>query len=654
MSGRSYILATAGHVDHGKSALVTALSGVDPDRLPEEKARGITIDLGFAHLPLEWKEHRAAAPVRLEVGLIDVPGHEDFVKNMVAGVGSVDAALLVVAADDGWMPQTQEHVQILSYLGVRRAVVALTKADLAQDVDGCAQAVRQRLAPTPFASAPIVPTSIRSGQGIDALREALGKMLAAAEPREDLHKPRLMVDRAFLLRGVGTIVTGTLGGGSLARGQAVVVQPAGHAARVRSLQTHRREVESAPPGSRVALNLPGFTPSQHRQSESDLAVARGDTVTIAGVGGAFCKVDAMLLAPLAAAADEEPARDYAGWLRPGVQVRLHHGSGAILARVRILRGGGEQPPFIRLLLERPLCALAGDRFILRDAAERRTLAGGIVLDVAPPTFSRRRAAQLELLAARAARPTDPAAFIASALARDGVVSLQTLHAQTPFSREQLLKSAADQSAGALHLGDQLIDRALLRSLREQALLAIGDFHRVHPERPGLPLADLRQALLQGPQAKRSAREVILSAVIEDLCRDGCSRSDAVIRLAEHRPSLPPRLQKAGERIRTILQKHPHDPPARKEIAPDDLALSALKFLIAAGEVIEAGPEIVLSAAAYRQAADIIRRHILTCGPATVSELKSLLNSSRRVMVPLLEKLDRDGITRREGDRRALR
>src|SRR5229473_1117753 len=248
-----FIVATAGHVDHGKSALVKALTGTDPDRLPEEKARGITIDLGFAHL--ELPSLRPNDPPLL-LGIVDVPGHEDFVKNMVAGVGSVDLALFVVAADDGWMPQTEEHLQILNYLGVPGAVVALTKVDLTQDEEDVGSAIREKLRGTPYADAPIVATSSVSGRGVDELKAALARVLDETPPPRDIGKPRLPVDRVFQLQGIGTVVTGTLTGGALRRGQTVVIQPSEKATRIRSLQSHSRDVESSEPGTRTALNLP--------------------------------------------------------------------------------------------------------------------------------------------------------------------------------------------------------------------------------------------------------------------------------------------------------------------------------------------------------------------------------------------------------------
>ena len=265
MTTRHFIIATAGHVDHGKSALVKALTGTDPDRLPEEKKRQITIDLGFAAL-------NATAPNgdRIHAGIVDVPGHEDFVRNMIAGVGSIDLALFVVAADDGWMPQSEEHLQILNYLGVQRAVIALTKSDLGR-IDVVTNQIREQLTGTPFADSPIVPTSVRTGTGIEKLVNTLATQLARTEPQRDIRKPRLFIDRVFTLRGIGTVVTGTLTGGSLRRGQQIVVYPTNLETRIRSIQSHGHELEVAQPGMRTAINLPDLRVDQ---------IKRGDVVTL--------------------------------------------------------------------------------------------------------------------------------------------------------------------------------------------------------------------------------------------------------------------------------------------------------------------------------------------------------------------------------------
>src|SRR6266496_1156924 len=271
MTEKHFIIATAGHVDHGKSALVKALTGTDPDRLPEEKARQITIELGFAQLILDGPNEQ-----RLHIGIVDVPGHEDFVRNMIAGVGSIDLALFVVAADDGWMRQTEEHLQILIYLGVKQAVVALAKSDL-KKIDSVTDGIRNQMRETVFARSAIVPTSVRTGEGIENLKSAIASELVALHPQRDFGKPRLFIDRAFTLRGIGTVVTGTLSGGSIRRSQDVLVQPGEISARVRSIQNHGRDIEIAQPGMRTAINLPDL-------SIGEKEMQRGDLITVQSLG----------------------------------------------------------------------------------------------------------------------------------------------------------------------------------------------------------------------------------------------------------------------------------------------------------------------------------------------------------------------------------
>src|SRR5438552_2895907 len=369
MTVRNFIVATAGHVDHGKSALVKALTGIDPDRLPEEKARGITIDLGFAHL--ELPSTLDAQPSTFHLGIIDVPGHEDFVKNMVAGVGSIDLALFVVAADDGWMPQTEEHLQILTYLGVTRAVVALTKIDLAGNEEAVATQLRERLANSPFSDAPVVPTSVVTGRGLDDLKRALADVLLSTPPPREIGKPRLPVDRVFTLRGIGTVVTGTLTGGTLHRGQPLIVQPSGKTTRIRAVQNHNHDVDASGPGTRTALNLPDV--------DAD-AVQRGDVVTLGELGAASDTLDVLLEKSGRLAGTKTGA---ARPLKDGARVRAHLGSANAPARVHLLDRSPLQPgerALAQIRCETPLFAFAGDRFIVRDWPEQATLAGGLVLD----------------------------------------------------------------------------------------------------------------------------------------------------------------------------------------------------------------------------------------------------------------------------------
>ncbi len=610
----AYILATAGHVDHGKTALVKALTGTETDRLPEEKARGITIELGFARL--ELGEH--------SLGIVDVPGHEDFVKNMVAGVGSIDLALLVVAADDGWMPQTEEHLQILEYLGVRRLVVALTKSDLAASPGEAIGKVRAQLAGTEFASAPIVPTSIVENRGLEELREILAGELITLPPSADVGKPRLAVDRAFTLRGLGTVVTGTLTGGSLTRGQGVVVQPAGSAARIRAIQTHNREVETIGPGTRTALSLPELSVNRERGG-----VWRGDVIALPDSGAASQAIDLLVMRSA-----RLPTKTRA--LAHGATVRVHHGSGNAEARLFFL-DAAELMPGERALAElrfaAPIFLLAGDRLVLRDASERSTLAGGLVLEADARAHRFRTPEQRRFLEARAAAPRDAGVFARTLLQRDHFVRRGELLRQTRFVETPI--------AEAVERGGWLLEPTWWRENCARAAAAIDAFHRAQPERSGWPLAQLREGI------------ALPDLVIAELCAHGFVAKGETIARTTHRPSLPPALQAAGARIRAALAAKPFDPPSVKELAPDAVAQQALRFLRESGEVVELSAEVVVRAEALAEARKLVSNFIRTRGPATLSELRQALGSSRRVMVPLMERLDREKFTKRVGDQRTL-
>lgn len=627
---RHYILATAGHVDHGKSALIKALTGIDPDRLPEEKARGITIDLGFAHLELPPSP---ANPSGAQMGIVDVPGHEDFVKNMVAGVGSVDVALFVVAADDGWMPQTEEHLQILSYLGVFRAVVALAKIDLARNEEKAISAVREKLSGTQFSNAPIIPTSVISGRGLEELKFALSQALSGIPGQPDIGKARLPVDRVFQLRGMGTIVTGTLTGGNLRRGQTVAVQPTGKITRIRNVQSHGRDVEASGPGTRTALNLPDLTAQED--------IRRGDVVTLPELGGAAEVLDVLLTISSRATRP----------MKNGARVRVHHGSGNRAAEIAFLTEKTLQPGVSALAqfrLESPVFLLAGDRFVVRDWPEQNTLAGGVVLD---PDASRkwfRAPERLRFLHRRAESPDDAAAFVASQLARQGAAPRSRILVKARFSAEEIA-GAISQLVGEGHAalaGEFVVDGGKWLALRERAEAAVNDWHHLHSEQAGMPLTGLRAAL----QANLPSRD-IFGELVSELCRGKFVKAGTFIRRADHRPELPPELLSAGSRLRDALGAKPFDPPSRKELAPDPDSRKALRFLVETGEAVEITPDLVFNAESLKRATETILQFLREHGPATVSDMRQALGSSRRTTVPLLEYLDRTGLTRRQGDTR---
>ena len=648
---RHFIVATAGHVDHGKSSLVKTLTGTDPDRLPEEKARGITIDLGFAHLQLASDE---LPGVTLDIGIIDVPGHEDFVRNMVVGAGSIDLALLVAAADDGWMPQTEEHLQILSYLGVSRAVVVLTKTDLAGPEQNarCAALLREKLAGSPFEQAPLIPTSIVTGQGVEQLRETLARLLASSPPLPDIGKPRLPIDRAFSLPGIGTVVTGTLRGGHLRKGEEVVLQPNGKVTRIRTIQTHRREVPSAGPGTRVALNLPNATLAAGAAAAiGKVPVERGCVVALPGLGTAHMICDVLLeRSPRLAVGDAGVRRP----LKEGTRVRFHTGSSNIPGRLyfsdqQVLCPGERSLAQIRL--ESPIYAFTGDRFVLRDWAERVTLGGGVVLNPCASRKPKLRAAWQTVSKDSIEAALQPQSIIAAQLQERRAMKKQSVLVQSIFSSSEIAEALSQlNAAGQCALsGEFVLETNYWKLLSERARSLVEAWHKDHPDQRGLSLAALRSCL-----SSQLPLPGIFEVLLADLLRTGFSQVEASISRSSHRPSLPAHLAPAGGKIQRLLDATPLDPPSRMELAPDRNSQEALAFLLRVGAATEVGQELVLSRKAFVHACEVIRRFLGQRGQATVSELRQVLGASRRVVVPLLEKLDREGVTRREGDKRLLK
>ncbi|HMB95405.1 MAG TPA: SelB C-terminal domain-containing protein, partial [Tepidisphaeraceae bacterium] len=405
--------------------------------------------------------------------------------------------------------------------------------------------------------------------------------------------------------------------------------------RVRTIQTHNKEIDSAQPGSRVALNLPDL---QHDQ------INRGDIVTLPTLGSANKIVDVWL---------QRSPRASMRSLKNGTIVKLHHATTAVAARVRFdakTVEAGERS-IARLVLDEPIFAFVGDRFVLRDWSEQHTLAGGIVLEmnIKPRRFN--DPSQQKFLESRSQNLDDVATFVLSQLLRDGWADRSSLLLQSRFSNAEIDRAVAEtiENKQAIATGNILAERNWWADLERAAAEAIDSHHKRFPEQSGLPLVDLRNAL-----QKRIPRDDIFESLVVEISKNGFARSGTVLRRASHHPALPPRLQAAGEQLRKILAQHPFDPPSRKELVSNDLSQQALKFLVLSGEVVELSPIVVLGAAAYEQAIEQIRAHLKTHRQATVSELKELLKSSRRIMVPLLERLDRDGITRREGELRVLR
>src|SRR3954447_18883903 len=447
------VVATAGHVDHGKSSLVLALTGTDPDRFPEEKARGLTIDLGFAF---------ATLPSGTEVGFVDVPGHVRFIKNMLAGVGAVDVALLVVAVTEGWMPQTEEHLRILELLGVRRGMVAITKADIVDDetLELAELEITEHLEGTPLESVPIVVCDSLSGRGLDDVRTTLDAVLDAAPAALDTGRPRLWVDRVFAAKGAGTVVTGTLTGGTVAVDDDLEVGGRDAKVRVRSIETAKRHVDEVGPGNRVALNVVGV---EHRE------LARGDALVRADQWTRASTVDVRV--------QRVPGEKVA---RRG-RVQVYVGSGEHSAGLRMLDPDGE---FARLRFTEPLTLAPGDRVVIRDPGRERTVAGGEVLD-----------------AEARGRAADAAAYLGLPLGARLVRAHEWLAVADVPRLAGLAVTDADEfvadvvaSGAAERVGDWLVDPETRTRLREEARTRVAEHHQRVPTDPGLDLATLASAL----------------------------------------------------------------------------------------------------------------------------------------------------------------
>ena len=603
------IIGTAGHIDHGKTALVRALTGVDTDRLPEEKRRGITIELGFAPLAIDGVG---------TFGVVDVPGHEAFIRTMLAGATGIDLAMLVIAADEGPMPQTREHLAILSLLGVRGGVVVLTKRDLVEEewLGLVEEEVRALLAGSALADAEIISVCAPRGEGLDALREALARV-AAAIPRKaanDLF--RLPVDRAFSVRGTGTVITGTVWSGVLRRDEIVRIMPEGPTARVRSLQRHGQPVDEVAPGERAAIALAGV----------DLAdVARG-SVLVTGPAWASTTVLRAEVAMLDSSDREIDAR---------TRVRFHLGTADVGARVVTPRGSiapGARTP-ARIVLETPVVARAGDRFVLRTPSPAVTIGGGIIEDPLPP-HRRSRPEPLAL---------EPSAHLVRLLAEAStmgieVVTLPVRLGISPEMVDRLIRGAPDI---ALHVGGRVYAPAGADAVRHQLLELVDRHHHAHPLEPGVSLQSVRVKLVGAAD--------LVELVLSDALRTGSLAVDGgMLRRVGWRPELTASQTGVLARIAESLKAAEREPPSVGELAAvhGEVVAPLLRMLERDGLVVAVEPDRYYDAAVLERLIDSLRGRMvpgLEYGPA---ELRELLGVSRKYLIPLLEYCDRLRVTDR--------
>lgn len=636
MSQKNFILATAGHIDHGKSTLIEALSGINPDRLPEEQKRGMTIDLGFAHLNIKDTENQDEI---FSLGLIDVPGHADFVKNMVAGAGSVDLAMFVVAADDGWMPQSEEHLQILSYLNVKRAVVALTKSDTVDDIDFSIEVIRDSLKGSAFENSPVVPVCALIGEGIDEIKKVIINELKELPPPADISKPRLCVDRVFSPKGVGTVITGTTHGGGFSKGQKVMIQPQGTETTIRSIQNHNSQLDNCKSGMRTALNIPDIEILKGKSKEG---IRRGDTITIADLGTPSRRVHVEVHVSERATKIQT--------IKHAQRVRFHHFSTTISGKILFfensnLEKGNKQIAEIRL--DRPVFTFAGDRFVLRDWSKQFTIGGGIILDSSPPKRSYRTEKQRNFLLMRASNPNEFTTHLNSLLTRDNYIKSNTPLSQSSFSKSVI--EHAIENNDAVVSGNFIIDKKWWSEINEIAGNRIKTIHEKHPELPGIDISQLRTFM-----KKRVFDSKLFEFLIDQLCKSGFTKKDTILSIDSHKASLPNHLTSSGKKIISLLDANPLEPPNPKEIINSENDEAALKFLLQTNEAIQLDEKVILLSKNYNEAVDKIRSYITQNGPATAADLRKALSSTRRVIIPLLEHLDKEGITFRSGDTRVLK
>jgi selenocysteine-specific elongation factor len=634
------IVGTAGHIDHGKTALLRALTGTDTDRLPEEKQRGITIDIGFAELELD----------DMHLGFVDVPGHERFVKNMLAGASGIDFVLLVIAADEGVMPQTREHFEICRLLGVKAGIVVLTKSDLVDNetMDLARLDAAELVVGSFLENAPVAPVSSKSGEGVDELKKELLEIAKAVPTREaDIHAARLPIDRCFTMKGFGAVVTGTLASGEIKEGEELELLPDGRRVRVRGIQVHGRTVNSAHAGQRTAINLGGIDHSQ---------IGRGMLLAEPGSLSPTQVLDA----------EVEMMRDAQRPLRSRQRVRLHIGTAEILARVSVLNETGEIAAgargMVQLRLEKPVATLIGERFILRCYSPQITIGGGrVVVPLATRHRRRELGPTVEFLSSIAdANQAELVMRFVEAADVQGVKEPE-LRFQTGWN-SRVLRDAIEMDIASWSIvdaGGTLTAASGLEGLEVSTLRTIGEFHAREPLAAGMPRDALKERLF------RYVPPEIFTTVLRRLVEDGKIVADKeLVRSASHRTELSKDETGATEQLKAIFHKARFEPPRLEEALaaasigiglPTDGMRKLLDLLVRSGEVVKvtddfyfAGPAIDYLKSAVRRFADQSPDRVID-----VPKFKEIAGISRKYAIPLLEFFDREKVTVRAGDKRVV-
>jgi selenocysteine-specific elongation factor len=628
------VIGTAGHVDHGKSTLIAALTGTHPDRLKEEQAREMTIELGFGWLTLPNGE---------EIGIVDVPGHRDFIENMLAGVGGIDAALLVIAADEGVMPQTQEHLAILDLLQIPAGMIVLTKTDLAPDpdwLDLLEADIRAAVKGTIMQTAPFVRVSAKTGSGLDDLLRALTQLLETKPARLDLGRPRLPIDRVFTMSGFGTVVTGTLSDGTLSLGDEVQILPGGLTGRVRGLQTHSKKEEQAVPGSRTAVNISGVDMED---------VRRGNVVVHPNQYQATRRIDARF----------RLLKDASSALKHGSEVKFFVGASETVAMLRLL-GTEELLPgeegWIQLELRDPVVAVRGDRYILRRPSPGETLGGGVIVDH-QPKGRHKRMDESVLKSLESLSRGSPADVLFEAALALNAASLKAMVARSrlePTPASEALTELLENGKlilldeGAPSITSELLALALphWNALRDKTLQLVAAYHQNFPLRRGIPREELKSRLKLQPR-------LFNALLIQHASRNALNVTATYISLPSHEVRFDNGQQAKVQALLRKFAASPYTPPSVKECQAE-AGEEILNALIEMGKLATVSQEVIFRREDYDAMVAKIKSTLAQNGQISLAEVRDLFNTSRKYAQALLEHLDATGVTMRDGDFRKLR
>jgi len=621
------IIGTAGHIDHGKSALIQALTSIDPDRLPEEKRREMTIDLGFAWLRASSGE---------AIGIVDVPGHEDFIKNMIAGAGGIDAALLVIAADEGWMPQTEEHLQILDLLHIKHGIVALNKIDLIDDpewLDLIEEDIRERLKGTVLSEALIVRVSATKETNIGELRQKLEELVLQVSKR-DVGKPRLPIDRIFSMKGSGVVVTGTLVDGALARGDRVYIFPKNLRPYIRTLESYKEKRERAETGTRVAVNLVGLEKAD--LSRGDIIFGEEGQVKASKFIDASIKLVPQLSKPL----------------KGNTEFKIYLGTREILGKITLLAGeilkSGESA-FAQIRFKEEVATRLGDHFIIRRPSPAETIGGGTVLDplAGKHRFKERDKVSL-FLQRRVGLEIDE--LILSELDKNKYLDEKGLLVASHYSQQEVRDCVASlRGEGKLIMaGSWVVDLTYWQTQMKQVLDLLAEKHSLHPLEKGFPQVELQSRL-------KLPKELFDHLIASLIGLGKIVREQSIIALSTYRLSLSPEQEKLISQILKVFQGSEANPPTKKElIAQMPNSEGIIRYMCQQNMLIELAEGVLFERKRYENIKSEIISFLKSNGSISFQQARTLLGFSRKYLLPLFNKLDEEGITQRSGDTRVLR